>query len=163
MLRTHGVNKKDSDKANSESTGLGITKCKPLSFNYRTTTDIQAALGCTQLKKLAGFVKRRREIAANSMTKPCKDYTIHPIKEHGHYESSYHLYVVQIDFERIVKQSRCYRNRAKRKEVGPKFITGIPIVDQPYYKEHVNVTGNFNNCPNVLQTGFKFADVSIIG
>ena len=142
MLRTHGVTK-DSDQL-TQNPGPWYYEMQTLGFNYRMT-DIQAALGCTQLKKLAGFVKRRREIAKQYDEAFSDCNWIHPIKEQGHYESSYHLYVVQIDFERIGKTRADVMNELKEKGVGTQ-VHYIPIVDQPYYKEHVNVTGNFNNC-----------------
>ncbi len=56
MLRNHGL-----DKGPSERTGYGYD-LKMLGRNYRIT-DIQCALGISQLKKLGSFLERRREIA----------------------------------------------------------------------------------------------------
>ena len=98
MLRTHGVTK-DSDQL-IQNPGPWYYEMQTLGFNYRMT-DIQAALGCSQLKKLSGFVKRRREIAKQYDAAFSGFDLIKPIKEQVHHWCSYHLYVVQIDFERV--------------------------------------------------------------
>ena len=53
--------------------------------------------------------------------------------------------MVQIDFEQIGKTRADVMNKLKEKGVGTQ-VHYIPIVDQPYYKEHINVSGNFDNC-----------------
>ena len=142
MFRTHGVTKNSEQLTNNP--GPWYYEMQTLGFNYRMT-DIQAALGCSQIKKLDGFVKRRREIAKQYDAAFSDCNWIHPIKEQDHYESSYHLYVLQIDFKRIGKTRADIMNELKEKGVGTQ-VHYIPIIDQPYYKEHVNVSGNFDNC-----------------
>ena len=116
-----------------------------LGFNYRMT-DMQAALGCSQLKKLDGFVNRRREIAMQYDAAFDDLNWIHPIKEQAHHWCSYHLYVVQIEFERIGKTRANVMNELKEKGVGTQ-VHYIPIVDQPYYKAHLKT--NINDYPNM--------------
>jgi dTDP-4-amino-4,6-dideoxygalactose transaminase len=142
MLRTHGVTK-DSEQL-THNPGPWYYEMQTLGFNYRMT-DIQAALGCSQLKKLDGFVKRRREIAKQYDVAFSDCNWIHPINEQDHYESSYHLYVVQIDFERIGKLRAEVMAMLRDNGIGTQ-VHYIPIIDQPYYKEHVNVNGHFDNC-----------------
>lgn len=142
MLRTHGVTK-GSDQL-MQNPGPWYYEMQTLGFNYRMT-DIQAALGCSQLKKLDGFVQRRRAIAKQYDAAFSDCNWIQPIKEPDHYESSYHLYVVQIDFERIGKTRADVMNELKENGVGTQ-VHYIPIIDQPYYKENVKVNGHFDNC-----------------
>ncbi len=141
-LRTHGVTK-DSDQL-MQNPGPWYYEMQTLGFNYRMT-DIQAALGCSQLKKLTSFVKRRREIAKQYDAAFSGSDLIKPIKEHVNQLSSYHLYVVQIDFETIRKTKTEVMAILRDNGIGTQ-VHYIPIIDQPYYKEHVNVTGNFENC-----------------
>ena len=141
-LRTHGVTK-DSDQL-MQNPGPWYYEMQTLGFNYRMT-DIQAALGCSQLKKLTSFVKRSREIAKQYDAAFSGSDLIKPIKEHVNQLSSYHLYVVQIDFETIRKTKTEVMAILRDNGIGTQ-VHYIPIIDQPYYKEHVNVTGNFENC-----------------
>ncbi|MBL6722802.1 MAG: UDP-4-amino-4,6-dideoxy-N-acetyl-beta-L-altrosamine transaminase [Candidatus Margulisbacteria bacterium] len=142
MLRTHGVTK-DSNQL-TQNPGPWYYEMQTLGFNYRMT-DIQAALGCSQLKKLDGFVTRRREIAKQYDLAFSGSDLIKPIKEQVHHWCSYHLYVVQIDFERIGKTRSDVMHQLKEKGVGTQ-VHYIPIVDQPYYIDHVKVNGNFDHC-----------------
>lgn len=103
---------------------------RELGFNYRIT-DIQCALGLSQLAKLDDFIKRRFEIAKkydsafkNTMVKPL--YTFDG-------KSSYHLYVVQIDFSKLDITKEELFNNLKSKNIGLQ-LHYIPINKQPYYK-----------------------------
>jgi len=103
---------------------------RALGFNYRIT-DIQCALGLSQLSKLDGFIERRGEIAKkydqafeNSIVKPLYAYD-------G--KSSYHLYVVRVDFSRLDITKEDIFNRLREKNIGIQ-LHYIPINKQPYYR-----------------------------
>jgi len=103
---------------------------RELGFNYRIT-DIQCALGLSQLKKLPDFVKRRFEIAKkydeafnNTIIKPL--YTFDG-------KSSYHLYVVQVDFAKLNISKVDLFHKFREKSIGIQ-LHYIPINKQPYYK-----------------------------
>jgi len=103
---------------------------RELGFNYRIT-DIQCALGLSQLKKLDSFIDRRVEIAKkydmafkNSIVKPLYSY-------HG--KSSYHLYVVQVDFSKLNISKEELFIKMREKSIGLQ-LHYIPINKQPYYK-----------------------------
>ncbi len=103
---------------------------RELGFNYRLT-DIQCALGLSQLKKLDGFIDRRVEIAKkydktfyNSIIKPLYTYD-------G--KSSYHLYVVQVNFSKLNISKEELFIEMREKNIGLQ-LHYIPINKQPYYK-----------------------------
>ena len=103
---------------------------RELGFNYRIT-DIQCTLGLSQLKKLDRFIYRRVEIAKKydkafekSIVKPLYSY-------HG--KSSYHLYVVQVDFSKLNISKEELFIEMREKSIGLQ-LHYIPINKQPYYK-----------------------------
>jgi len=78
-------------------------------------TDIQAALGNSQLKKLPFFKKRRREIVNkyNKAFNGLQDIII-PYEQNG-LDSCFHLYVLQIDYEKIGKSRKQIMEELKQK------------------------------------------------
>ena len=123
MLRGHGMVKTPDMKP-------WEYEMRELGFNYRIT-DIQCALGISQLKKLDNFIKRRIEIAKrydkafkNSIIKPLYTYDC---------KSSYHLYVVQVDFSKLSISKEELFIKMREKSIGLQLYY-IPINRQPYYR-----------------------------
>ena len=98
-------------------------------------TDIQAALGIGQLKKLDRFIKRRREIIAryNEAFKNLSWLTA-PYERPGVF-SALHLYVIRVDFDRIKKTRSQVMEELKSRGIGTQ-VHYIPVHFQPYYREH---------------------------
>lgn len=122
VLRVHGMVKTPDMKP-------WEYEMQELGFNYRIT-DIQCALGLSQLNKQIDFLKRRYEIAKtynqsfeNSFVKP-----LYPFDG----KSSYHLYVVQVDFTKLYISKVELFNKLKEKNIGIQ-LHYIPINKQPYY------------------------------
>lgn len=101
-----------------------------LGFNYRIT-DIQCALGISQLSKLDVNIARRK-ILAKQYDKAFKNYSfINPLYEYDG-KSSYHLYVVRIDFEQLKLSKIELFNKLLEYDFGI-MVHYIPINKQPYY------------------------------
>jgi UDP-4-amino-4,6-dideoxy-N-acetyl-beta-L-altrosamine transaminase len=122
-LRAHGMVKDDSMKP-------WEYQMQELGFNYRIT-DIQCALGISQLKKLDNFIARRKQLAKN-YDKAFENSIIKPLYKYDG-NSSYHLYVVLVDFDKlnISKEDMFMKLRALNIGVQLHYI---PINKQPYYK-----------------------------
>ncbi|GHV77516.1 UDP-4-amino-4,6-dideoxy-N-acetyl-beta-L-altrosamine transaminase [Spirochaetia bacterium] len=130
-LRTIGITKDESEL--SQNPGPWYYEVQCLSGNNRMT-DIQAALGLSQLSKLAFFKQRRREIAEryNAVFKDIP-YIVTPYEEKN-VDSCFHLYVLQIDFKKIGKSRKQVMNEIKEKGIGVQ-VHYIPVNSQPYYVE----------------------------
>ena len=126
-LRSHGITKKPEQMEKCE--GLWYYEMQELGFNFRIT-DFQCALGLSQLKKLDGFVKRRREIVdAYNLAFEVEPELITPFEDHDVY-SSYHLYVLQ--FKTIDRLT--VFNALRDKGIGV-HVHYIPVHLQPYYRK----------------------------
>jgi len=136
MLRSHGITK-NADEFIYEADGGWYYEQKELGFNYRLT-DMQAALGISQLKRLNSFVDRRREIARQYCDKLDKNMLPY---QHPDTSSSWHLFVLQIQNRREVYQ------RLKSQGIMTQ-VHYIPLTNQPYYsqKSLPNTRVFYQNC-----------------
>jgi len=140
ILRTHGISKINM----SQNPGPWYYEMQELGFNYRIT-DIQAALGISQIKKLDMFVNRRREIVNlyNEALKNIDWLTVPYEKNKG--LSCFHLYVIKIDFDKINKSRKQVMNELKEKGIGTQ-VHYIPVYNQPYYQKQFGYkNGDFPN------------------
>lgn len=131
MLRSHGTTK--DENLLTKNPGPWYYEMQSLGFNYRMT-DMQAALGCSQLAKLDWFKKRRREVVAvyNNAFAGMK-YLKTPI-EPKDVSSCFHLYAVQLDFSALGKSRVRVMQELRNKEIGTQ-VHYIPVHTQPFYKE----------------------------
>ncbi len=124
-LRTHGIVRNPSPK-----NGPWFYEQKELGFNYRMT-EIQAALGVSQLKKLDRFVTRRREIASIYNDK-LKGLPIQLPSEIETSKMSYHLYVVRLQGH--AEQKNAIFKNFEQKSIGLQ-VHYIPIYRHPFYAQ----------------------------
>ena len=143
LYRTHGIHKdpkafKNKSLAFDENNqpNRWYYEMDVLGFNYRIT-DLQAALGNSQLKKINLFTKRRNQIA-NIYNKNFKNFknlkTPYKSKKVKH---AYHLYTVLINFKKINITKNNFMKLLSEKGIGSQVLY-IPVFLQPYYKKKYN-------------------------
>lgn len=141
-LRSHGI---DREVAKKMGPGRGYYyEVVDLGYNYRLT-DIQAALGWSQLKRLDQFVDRREAIAA-AYTKGFKGVkgVLTPVVRKG-VRHAWHLYMLRLDLPRL-KTTRDEIFAALRAENIGVHVHYVPVHLMPLYRERLGTkAGQFPN------------------
>ena len=127
LLRSHGITREPSQMIN-ESHGSWYYEQTTLGFNYRMT-DLQAALGCSQLVRLDEYIEKRKEVT-EWYDEKLSSMAVEPIKLKKGRRSAHHLYVIRINGDRN-KRDLVF-DRMVRHGVGVN-IHYIPVFDQPYH------------------------------
>ena len=99
-LRSHGITR-NTDQMICRSEGPWYYEQLELGFNYRMT-DLQAALGISQLKRLKEFVSRRNELA-QKYDEVLNDLNIQKQKVPNEVVSSRHLYIIRVSAQHHLK------------------------------------------------------------
>lgn len=128
-LRTHGITKEGIQN----SPGPWYYEMTDLGFNYRMT-DIQAALGLSQLAKLDRFITARRNIATRYDAAFQSLTQIKPLKVAPGCQSGYHLYVVRLPFDQLGRTRKEIMDDLRTLGVGSQ-VHYIPVYRQPYYRQ----------------------------
>jgi UDP-4-amino-4,6-dideoxy-N-acetyl-beta-L-altrosamine transaminase len=129
LLRSHGITR-DLESSHDKDNEAWKYKQIMLGYNYRLT-DIQAALGISQLKKLNMFIKRRKHLAS----KYDEELSKLPVRvpyQNSHTDSSYHLYPILIEDETYTRLEIFDKLRASGIGVNVHYI---PIHTQPYFEK----------------------------
>lgn len=131
QFRTHGITRDRSRMA--EDHGPWYYEMQFLGYNYRLT-DIQAALGLSQLKKIEKFLELRRRYAAmyNDAFKGMDELILPHQPEWA--ESGWHLYVIRLRPEKLAASRREIFEALQRQNIGVN-VHYIPVHYQPYYRK----------------------------
>lgn len=132
LLRSHGITKNPEDF--NQNPGPWYYEMQNLGFNYRMT-DIQAALGISQLKKLNKFAKFRQKIVKKYNQEFSKLLNIKIPYEKDKNHTAWHLYVLLIDFQKLGKSRKQVMEELGRKNIGTQ-VHYIPVHFQPYFKKN---------------------------
>lgn len=133
LFRSHGITR-DRGLMREEYQGPWYYEQLELGYNYRMT-DIQAALGLSQLRKADKFLRRRREIAG-MYTEAFRDEAnlIIPFQQDGCY-SSWHLYVIRLNLHNLRCSRRDFFEYLHQEKIGAN-IHYIPVYKHPYYQQN---------------------------
>lgn len=134
-FRNHGIT---TDHGQRAKIGGWHYEMVELGFNYRLT-DLQCALGLTQLGKLRDFIGRRRQIARRYNEAFANEPLVRPLGVHPAAGHGYHLYVV-----RIPQRDRVFK--ALREAGIGANIHYIPVHYHPYYRQRLGTSEGL--CPN---------------
>ena len=129
-LRSHGITR-DHSLMEGESDGPWYYEQIELGFNYRMT-DIQAALGASQMVRLDEFVNRRHFLAAR-YDDALKDLPLTLPWQHPDSYSAFHLYVIRLQLEKTGKMHRQVFEELRGAGISVN-LHYIPVHTQPYYQ-----------------------------
>ncbi|MGQ9862396.1 MAG: UDP-4-amino-4,6-dideoxy-N-acetyl-beta-L-altrosamine transaminase [Thiobacillaceae bacterium] len=127
-LRSHGITREEGEMR-GESDGPWYYQQLALGYNYRMT-DLQAALGLSQLKRLDAYVARRRALAARYDRLLADLPLVTPYRDPDA-ESAMHLYVVVLH---EAQRRREVFTRLRAAGIGVN-VHYIPVHTQPYYRD----------------------------
>jgi UDP-4-amino-4,6-dideoxy-N-acetyl-beta-L-altrosamine transaminase len=139
LLRSHGITR-DSAQMTHAADGPWYYQQIDLGFNYRMT-ELQAALGVSQLQRLDQYVARRHELAARYDRLLAALPVITPWQHPDSY-SGLHLYVVRLKLEQIGKSHREVFESLREQGIGVN-LHYIPVHTQPYYQRMGFKQGDF--------------------
>ena len=130
LLRSHGITR-DTQQMTHEPDGPWYYQQIDLGFNYRMT-DIQAALGLSQMSRLDAFVSRRHELARR-YDELLADLPLVTPWQHPDSYSGLHLYVIRLQLDNINKSHRHVFESLRERGIGAN-LHYIPVHTQPYYR-----------------------------
>jgi UDP-4-amino-4,6-dideoxy-N-acetyl-beta-L-altrosamine transaminase len=130
LLRSHGITR-DSTLMTQPMDGPWYYQQVALGYNYRMT-DIQAALGVSQITRLTQYVNRRHEIAER-YNELLSDMPVTLPWQHPDSYSAYHLYVICLQLDKISSTHLQVFKALQAKEIMVN-LHYIPVHTQPYYQ-----------------------------
>ena len=130
LLRSHGITR-DASAMSHESDGPWYYQQVELGFNYRMT-DIQAALGLSQLQRLDEFVTKRHSVAKRYNDLLTDLPVVTPWQQADNY-SGLHLYVIRIQLDKVSGSRRQIFKFLREQGIGVN-LHYIPVYSHPYYQ-----------------------------
>ena len=128
-FRSHGI---DSDARVRQAKGQWYYEMVELGYNYRLS-DLQCALGLSQLKRLAGGLARRRTIAGIYDSAFENSPFIRPLSVHRDVAHAHHLYVVRLNPERLSSGRDAIFSALRAEGIGVN-VHYIPVHLHPFYR-----------------------------
>jgi UDP-4-amino-4,6-dideoxy-N-acetyl-beta-L-altrosamine transaminase len=139
LLRSHGITR-DTGYMTHEPDGPWYYQQVGLGFNYRMT-ELQAALGVSQMDRLDAYVSRRHELAKR-YDQLLRDLPIATPWQHPDSYSGLHLYVIRLQMNKITKTHRQVFEALRDQGIGVN-LHYIPVHTQPHYQQMGFKKGDF--------------------
>ncbi|MCF8185741.1 MAG: UDP-4-amino-4,6-dideoxy-N-acetyl-beta-L-altrosamine transaminase [Sulfuritalea sp.] len=130
LLRSHGITRDENDMTHTPD-GPWYYQQIDLGYNYRMT-DLQAALGLSQMQRLDEFVTKRHVIAKR-YDQLLADLPVYTPWQHEDSYSGLHLYVIRLKLTEIGKTHRQVFEALREFDIGVN-LHYIPVYHQPYYQ-----------------------------
>ncbi len=146
QLRTHGI-VKDPEAFERPEGALEpwYYEMQALGYNYRLT-DVQCALGLSQLRRLGQFVARRKAIAARYREVFADLPAVRLPREAPWARHAYHLFVLEVDFPGLGLTRAEAMRRLRDEGIGTQ-VHYIPVYRQPYYRRRYRLDPtDYPNC-----------------
>ncbi|MCE8038917.1 UDP-4-amino-4,6-dideoxy-N-acetyl-beta-L-altrosamine transaminase [Halomonas sp. MCCC 1A11062] len=139
LLRSHGVTR-DPALMTHEADGPWYYQQVELGYNYRMT-ELQAALGLSQLERLDDYVARRNALAERYDAALAELPVTTPWQNPDSY-SARHLYVIRLKLDQVTSTHRQIFERLREQSIGVN-LHYIPVHTQPYYRQLGQGTGDY--------------------
>ena len=130
LLRSHGITR-DPERMTAQPDGPWYYQQIDLGFNYRMT-EMQAALGLSQLERLDAYVTRRNELAER-YDRELANLPVTTPWQHPDSDSARHLYVIRLQVDHIGRSHRAVFEGLREQGIGVN-IHYIPVHTQPWYR-----------------------------
>jgi UDP-4-amino-4,6-dideoxy-N-acetyl-beta-L-altrosamine transaminase len=132
LLRSHGISNSKEDMEARPAEEIWNYQQIGLGFNYRMT-DLQAALGLSQLQRIDAFITQRHNIA-NRYDLLLANFPVHTPWQHLDSYSGYHLYVIRLQLAKVNNTLRQIYNALYAAGIGVN-VHYIPVYRQPHFEQ----------------------------
>ncbi|MEK4484803.1 UDP-4-amino-4,6-dideoxy-N-acetyl-beta-L-altrosamine transaminase [Psychrobacillus sp. FSL H8-0484] len=147
QFRSHGITRDPALMKGNH--GPWYYEMQFLGYNYRMT-DIQAALGSSQITKLDGFINRRKEILAEYNEAFVHIPQVQIPYQLPYTDSSWHLYVLKLNLDQLTVSRKEVFEELQKLNIGVN-VHYIPVHTLPYYQQLGYKKGSLQNAEKLYE------------